>query len=343
MTGSSSGSRRGGKLLGKVVRLIREGKSFLVTTHSNADGDALGSALALAAGLAKLKKRVRIYNEDPVPFFLKFLPGSEKVMLHLPPGERFDAALIVDCSDLDRVGDDFVKHPGIRKKIVLDHHAEGGRGGDINLVMPEAASSGVVVYRLLQRLKVPVTKKIATHIYCTLVADTGGFRYSNTNASVLKLAHDLVRMGAQPWEVSRNLFETFPPERLKLLARVLGTLEFSHNGQVASIVISEGMLRETGATREMADEFINFPRSIASVEVAVQYREIPGGYKLSFRSKDRVDVGKLASRFGGGGHERAAGCEMEGTLAEIKEKIDGVIAEALGVVTTPLYKPRTAC
>jgi phosphoesterase RecJ-like protein len=321
-----------------VIREIRRGKSFLVTTHENPDGDALGSALALATGLVKLKKKVKVYNRDPVPAFLKFLPNSEWVTSDLRPDERFDAAFIVDCADLDRVSESFVKHPGIAKRIVLDHHARSGRAGDMNLVEVKAASSGVVVYNVLKKIPVPISKEIAVNVYCTLVTDTGSFRYSNTNASVLKLAHELLKTGVEPWTISKNLYEKFPVERLKLLGRVLNTLELSPDGKIASILLTKEMLRETGAREEMAEEFINFARSIDSVEVAVQFREIDGGYKMSFRSKDLVDVAEIASRFGGGGHERAAGCKMKGSLPEIKEKILGTIRKEL-----ELYNPKSVC
>jgi phosphoesterase RecJ-like protein len=143
------------------------------------------------------------------------------------------------------------------------------------------------------------------------------------------LAHDLLKIGVDPWTVSKNIYENFPVERLKLLGKVLNTLQISPDGRIASIVLTKEMLKESGAKEDMADDFINFPRSIDSVEVAVQFREIEDGYKMSFRSKDVVDVAELASHFGGGGHERAAGCKMKGSLPEIKEKMLGAVQEAI--------------
>ena len=326
-TASSQSSRA-------VIREVRKGKSFLVTTHENPDGDALGSALGLGAGLRQLGKKVRVYNCDPVPSVLRYLPNSGRVTGEIPEGERFDASFIVDCADLHRLGEAFARHRGLGKKIVLDHHARSTRGGDINLIRTEAASSGMVVYRLLKKMRVRITKEIAVALYCTLVTDTGSFRYSNTTAEVFELARKLVLAGADPWTASRNLFETFPKERLKLLGSVLHSLEISSEGRIATIVLAREMLRETGATEEMAEEFINFPRSIASVEVAVQFRETDKGYKISLRSKDFVDVAKIASRFGGGGHRRAAGCVMEGSLEEVREKILAAVRRE-----TALYKP----
>lgn len=301
-----------------------------MTTHANPDGDALGSALALAAGLKRLRKKVKVYNEDSVPSFLRFLPRWETVSRELSPAERYDAAFIVDCADLERVGEVFQNHRGISKKIVIDHHARSGRAGDVNLIEVDAASTGVVVHELLKRLQIPISKEIAYAIYCTLVTDTGSFRYSNTTASVFRLAHELVSAGVRPWIVSKNLFDAFPKERLQLLGRVLNSLEITSQGRVASIVLANKMLEETGATHEMAEEFINFPRSIDSVEVAVQFRETTDGkIKVSLRSKDVVDVAALAALFGGGGHKRAAGCTLEGPLEEVRQKIYAAVEESL--------------
>lgn len=313
-----------------VVRVIRKGKSFLVTTHYNPDGDALGSALALAAGLKKLKKKVKVYNRDPAPASLRFLPSADKVSQQLSPDERFDASFIVDCADRDRVSDAFAPHQGLGTLIVLDHHRLSGRAGDINVIEKEAPSSGTVVLKLLKKLRVPITREIATDVYCTLVTDTGNFRYSNTDASVLALGSELLKKGVKVWPISKNLYESFPVERLTLLGRVLQTLEISPDRQIASITLTQTMLRETGATADLAEEFINYPRSIRGVEVAIQFREAePGIYKISFRSKDRVDVAALAAQFKGGGHERAAGCTMKGTLEQVKATVLQAVVEAL--------------
>lgn len=313
------------------MKTIREGRSFLVTTHANPDGDALGSALALEAGLKKLGKRVTVYDEDPVPANLRFLPGSRRVTSELAGEGIFDAAFLVDCAEPERVGETFLKHPGRGRLVVIDHHRKSGRAGDINLIRPTAPSTGVVVLQLLQRLKVPITRDIALCVYTTLVTDTGNFRYSNTNADVLGLAKRLVEKGVTPWVVARHIYDSYPLVRMKLLARVLPTLEVSPNERYASITLSQAMLREVGAKTEDADEFINFPRSIQTVEVAIQFRETEEGtWKVSLRSKEKVDVADLVARFGGGGHSRAAGCTFEGVaLEEVRQKVFAAVEQAL--------------
>lgn len=303
----------------------------MVTTHANPDGDALGSAIALGLGLLRLGKKVKIYNQDPVPQNLKFLPQCRRVTSVLEPAERFDAAFIVDCAEPDRVGDVFLNHRSRGKLIVIDHHKKSGRAGEINLIEPAAPSTGTVVLKLLKRLGLPITRDIATAVYTTLVTDTGNFRYSNTDADVLSLASRLVAKGVIPWKIAQSVYENFPVARLKLLGKVLPTLTVSADQRYASIVLSQEMLRSTGATSDIADEFINYPRSIDTVEVAVQFRETPEGkWKVSFRSKEKVDVSDLAARFGGGGHARAAGCTMEGmSFEEVRRKILEAVEQML--------------
>ncbi len=316
----------------RVLQAIRQGKSFLVTTHRSPDGDALGSALALGYGLLKFKKKVKIYNFDPVPGNLKFLPGVDRVTQELHPEERFDASFIVDCAERKRVGDTFLNHAGIGKLIILDHHVIHGQAGDIDMIETQAASSGVVVLKVLQALKVPITREIATHIYCTLVTDTGNFRYSNTDAGVLQLASDLVKKGVNSSEIARHIYESFPIERLRLMGRVLPTLEVSSDARYASLTLTQAMLQETGATSDLADEFINFPRSVDSVEVAVFFKESSeeaNTYKISLRSKQVVDVAAIAGLFDGGGHRRAAGCKITGDFALIRKQVYQAVETAL--------------
>lgn len=313
----------------EVVGLIRRGRSFLVTTHTNPDGDALGSALALGSGLQRFKKKVKIYNQDPVPGNLRFLPHWERVTSSLAPEEKFDAAFIVDCADRDRPGELFANHKGFPKLVVVDHHVLSGKCGDINLIDTAAASSGVVVFALLKKLGVPLNRELATHIYCTLVTDTGNFRYSNTNAEVLKLAETLVRQGVEPWVIAKNIYESYPIARLKLMGKVLPTLEVSSDARYASLLLTRKMLEETGASSELSEEFVNFPRSVDTIEVSIFFREVEDNfYKISFRSKNYVDVAAIAARFEGGGHVRAAGCKLKGTLDEIKRKILAAVEEA---------------
>ncbi|HSA58138.1 MAG TPA: bifunctional oligoribonuclease/PAP phosphatase NrnA [bacterium] len=339
---ASKGSSPRSDATAKAAAIVRKGERFLVATHVNPDGDALGSALALAAGLHRSGKSVTVYNADPVPYYLKFLPGSGAVTSRLLPSDRFDAVFVVDCSELARVGKAFLSRlEDFGISVVLDHHARGKRDGDVRCVDAKAAASGVVVHRLLERLGVALTKQIAVNLYVTLATDTGWFRYGNTSAGVLRLAARLVEAGAEPDRISRALQESSPPARLKLLARVLDSLELYEGGTIGLVALTRAMLKETGGTIEMTDDFVEFPRSVASVEAAALLRETPDGWRVSLRSKEAIDVGAVATGLEGGGHIRAAGFTMKGDLATVRARTVAALADALR--KSPVYKRKTAC
>lgn len=338
---ASRGSFQSSKSLSAAARIIRNGRRFLVATHRNPDGDALGSALALAAGLRKLGKTAKVYDADPVPGTLRFLPGSSKVSRILGNKETYDATFVVDCSNLSRVGEAFLFHPGKGPTVILDHHARGAHNGDLRVVDPNAASSGVVVHRLLRRLGLEIDRAIATSLYVTLVTDTGNFRYANTDAGVLTLASGLVRAGADPDAVSRALNDTASRGRLDLLKRALGTLELFDGGRIGCVTVTRAMLRRSGARIEMADDFVDYPRSLASVEIAVLFRESGEGWRVSLRSKTYADVGSAAVYLGGGGHRRAAGFTLPGTFPSVKRCTLAVLRRELSKY--PVYKRKTAC
>lgn len=309
--------------LSKVIKTIHSHHKMIVTSHANPDGDALGSMLALAAGLKKLGKDVTLYTSAGIPDNLMYLPGAKEVSGKLSAKDRYDVGFIVDCAEKERVGETFAKSKGIGTLVVVDHHKLSGRCGDINLIDPSAASTGVVVHRLLKKLKVPITRDIAMAIYTTLVTDTGSFAYSNTKASVHTLAASLLKTGVEPSVVSQSLFENYPASRYKILGAVLQTLEVGVQGKFASIFITQAMLKKAKASADVTEGFVIYPRSIAGVIVAAQFRETrEGDIKVSLRSKHTVDVAAICSKFGGGGHPRAAGCTFKkGSIALAKKKI----------------------
>lgn len=313
-----------------VVKVIQEGRRFLIVSHAHPDGDAIGSTIALGMALERMGKEAVLFNADPVPWNLKFLPGSNRIVDHIDGSASFDATIMVDVAQAERVGKRFVECKEKGKLVCIDHHLNIPDGFDVKCLDGSAASTGDVILRLLKLIGQPITKDIATLIFCTLVVDTGNFRYSNTTASVMNSAKELVEAGADPWEVASNLEENNPPEMIDLLQRVLRTMEFHNNKSVATIVLTKQMLEETGASVEVSEEFINFPRSIAGVEVAVLFRETSKDrFKVSLRSKTTFDVAKLVAKFGGGGHQHAAGCTIESDLAAARKQILSAINEMM--------------
>ena len=294
----------------------------MISTHQNPEGDAIGSTLALALALESLGKTVRILTQDPVPEILAFLPGAEKITHQAPPDGCFDIAFSVDCGDRPRLGEAFNKVKGIGKIINIDHHVSNDFFGDLNLVDPGASSAAEIIYDLIRTLPAPFTKEVAENIYTGLLTDTGSFHYSNTSAKTLSVARACLLAGVDPWKVAQKVYDTQPLARLRLLSRVLETLELSEDGRVSSVAVTQQMLREAGATVDMTEDFINFPRSVQGVEVALLFREVtPEKYRVSMRSRGAVDVARIAGQFKGGGHPAASGCTVEENFSTVKAKI----------------------
>jgi len=324
--------------LERIVRVVREGKRFLITSHENPDGDAIGSMLGLGLALENTGKEVAFYNKDGTPAVLGFLLGSDKIKSSLNSIDgRFDCTFIVDCTDTSRVGREFQGFIGSGRggtRVIIDHHQTNKPSADLYLLNPNASSTGMIVYSLLKTLSLEITPDIAESLYTTIVVDTGSFRYSNTNQETFRVAAELVELGADPWTISHAIYESEPLARLRLLGIVLPTLEVSEDGRIAWVFVNREMFRVTGTSREDTEGLVNFPRSIKGVEVAVLFREeepVENGsrWKVSLRSNGKIDVSLIAERFDGGGHKRAAGCLLTGSLASVKQRLFSSINEAL--------------
>jgi phosphoesterase RecJ-like protein len=325
-TGSTVSSRLSKRKRKEILRTIaeetRECRSFLISTHQNPEGDAIGSILALGLALKSLGKEVQILTQDPVPEVLAFLPGAQEIVHRAPLDGRFDMAFALDCGDRARLGEEFNKVKGIGKIVNIDHHVSNGFFGDVNLVDPRASSAAEIIFDLVRILGAPFTREVAENIYTGLLTDTGSFHYSNTSPQTFAAARACVLAGVDPGEVSQKVYDTQPLPRLRLLPRVLDTLAFSEGGRVSSVIITQQMLKEAGATVAMTEDFINFPRSVQGVEVALLFREVtPQKYRVSMRSCGAVDVARIAGQFQGGGHPAASGCTVEGSLSEVQAKI----------------------
>lgn len=309
-----------------ILKMLRSGQSFLVLSHQNPEGDAIGSTLALSFALREMGKSVTMFNQDGMPDTFLFLPGAEEVGTSIPAEARFDAICMVDCGDPELLGSTFSHWRRTREAlpsiIVIDHHRTNKNFGNLNHVEPEASSAGEVIYRIIKKLPVEISPQIAAQIYTAIMCDTGSFRYSNTSARTFAAAGELVARGADPWSISQHVYENQPVRRLRLLACVLNTLEMSMHGKAASLTVLLDMYSKTGAKKEDTEEFVNYTRAIEGVEVGMLFREIEGGkFRVSLRSRGTADVSQIAQEFGGGGHANAAGCTVEGTLEEAKRKV----------------------
>ncbi len=316
-----------------VVDIIKKGKRFLVASHAHPDGDGIGSTIALAKGIEHFGKEAVMFNADEIPYNLKYLPYSGDVVSKIGANDKFDAVFMVDCSQRDRIGGDVAKMPReqMGKIVLIDHHMVDNPECDLLCIDADAAATGEVVCRIFKAAKIKYTKETANLLFTTFVVDTGSFRYSNTSSALLKEAAELIDAGANPWAISMALDESNPPSSIKLLEFVLQTFELLFSGKVGALVLSQQMLIESGAPVDVAEEFINYPRSILGVEVAILFRQLKSDkWKVSFRSKHDVDVRKIAAVFQGGGHAHAAGCTIEGDLAVVKTKIFDEVQKHLG-------------
>ena len=308
--------------LQKTIEAIRENRSFLVTTHMNPEGDALGSALGLALALRAMGKEAVVYNVDSIPRVLHFLPHENIYQERKKIDRSFDAMVVLDCGDAARTG--LMEEGACLPSVVInvDHHVTNKHFGSVNWINSEATATGEMVYDLIQGLNQPITPKIALSIYTALLTETGSFRYSNTTAKALRIAAEMVEKGVNPSWLSQQLYETRSFGGLRLLGEVLTQMERSTDGRIAWVVVTQELFAKTHSDFEDSEDFVNYPRSLQGVEVAVFFREIDATtYKISFRARDGVDVSGLAEEFGGGGHRYAAGCRVRGSLDQVKKSV----------------------
>ena len=307
-------------MIQQIVEQIEANSSFLVVSHENPDGDAIGSTLGLANALQEMGKQVVALNVDGVPQIMRFLPGSDQLVTALPGEADFDVAFVLDAGELNRAG--VAAADCSRTLINIDHHPHSDFG-DIQLVDTAAAATTVLIDRILMACSgYQMSFAVAQCLYLGLLSDTGSFRYSSTNPEAFQTAARLVGMGIDPWEIASSLYESLAPERMKLLGLVLPTLEISACGRYASMAMTQDILDESGASEEHTDGFVNYPRAIRGVEVALFFRQVGiDQYKVSIRSRGRIDVGALARELGGGGHHNAAGAKIDGSLSEARTKV----------------------
>ena len=300
----------------KAIEALERAESVVLATHVNPDADTLGSALGLYHSLRVLGKRATLLNTTQLPYNLDFLAGITKFKKELP--KSFDLLVSLDAGSFDRLGIEKPNAPILN----IDHHKSNTNFGTINLVEPSFAATAQVVYELLKKGGFPLPKESAEALYTALVDDCGFFKYESVNEKVFLCAADLCRHGAQPHEIAKNLTMREPLSKLRLTQKLLETLELYIYGKVGVITLTQQMLAETGATKEMADDVLAMVRSLATVEVAILLREEEDGrVKVSLRSKDYVDVSKIAVEFGGGGHKNAAGFTDGYDFKEVLERL----------------------
>ena len=306
-----------------VKQAIKKFNKFLITSHINPEGDAIGSQIAIASLLKKLGKEAVILDDSPVPNLLQFMAGTENVSKEMPHDFNYQAVIILDCPDLTRIGrvNDYLKKDSAI--INIDHHISNINFGKFNWVEPELSSTGEMIYDLFKAFKMKINLDEAIVLYAAIMTDTGSFRYSNTSSKTHRIAAELIDIGVLPYEMHTKIYETSSVQDTNLLGEALQTMKLTEDGKIAWLWVTKEMLKKTKASLEGTEGIINFARSIDGVEIAILFRETGTDerVKVSFRSKGKADVNKLAASFGGGGHPTASGCSVLGKLEDVEKKV----------------------
>lgn len=310
--------------LRSAAEFIRNNDDFLVVSHVQPDGDASGSTFAIAWMLQSLNKNFTLINEGRIPEKFLYMAGPFSVIPYEidRPERTFGTIISVDCADFGRIGQVRGCFASEWQLLNIDHHATNDNFGQVNLVRANAAATVEVLYDLALELGVELTRELNICIYSGLLTDTGGFRYANTSPKVLQIAADMLARGVQGHELAERLLETMTYGQVSLLKRSLSTLSFAHDNRAAWLHVTLDDLSSTDASSEDMDGLVNYARNVEGVEVGMLFKEKqPGTVKVSLRSAGQADVAAIAKRFGGGGHVRAAGCTISGSIEEAIEQV----------------------
>ena len=321
-------------MLPRLLRLER----IVLTTHIRPDGDAIGSELGLAGFLRKVGKKVTIINSDPPAYNLSWLPGLDDVhvfdgsLAQLQAVAEADAIVVVDTNALDRLGRFASTVKNARcQRLLIDHHTNPETWFDFTYARDTASSTGELVYELIcEHDPNLIDADIATALYTAIMTDTGSFRYNSVTPRVHRIVADLLDRGdIRPAPIHTSVFDTRSMEGTRLLGRALETITLAYDGQLAYMVVSQRMVRETQSSLEDTEGFVNFALSIEGVKAAVIFSETESGVKMSFRSKGKSHVHEWARAFGGGGHRNASGAYVTRPLDEVIESVISVAGRYL--------------
>jgi phosphoesterase RecJ-like protein len=315
----------------EIRALVDRSQDIVCLAHKDADADSLGSALAFGLSLRLAGKRVHPVVPAPHPFLLTYLPGFDT--LEDSP-ERCDAVFTFDCATVQRFGDKRYLCESAVPVVNVDHHVSNEGYGSINLIEPQASASGQVVYRLLTRLGLPIDADVANNLYAALFTDTGGFRHENTTEEALRLGADLVKLGANPAWIALKSYKSRPVAMLKLEGLAVSALRTELEGRLVWSEVTQEMLQRAGASMVESEGVIDQLQSIDTMKLAVLFKEMgPHLTKISVRSRDEIDATALCLPFGGGGHHRAAGAELNMSLEEARPVVLQLARRLLGAAS----------
>jgi len=314
-------------MLERVLQEIRARHRLVVTSHARPDGDGIGSALACAQILRVMGKDAEVVMHDGVPRIYQNLPFADRaIQADVVP--QNDAVVLLECDSIKRTG---LQGLGECFLINIDHHVSGRNFANINWIDSTVMATAELVFRLARLACVPVDRDIATCLYTGLMTDTGSFMFEGTNEHTFTVARDLVLAGADPALCARHIYFGHSTAKMRLLGAALSNLH--REGPLAWIWVTQEQMHRFGAREEDCEGLVNYALSMADVQVAIFFRELPDSrYRISLRSKGEVNVSTVAEYFGGGGHKCASGCSVDGPLAvAVSRIVDRLLAETVGL------------
>ena len=319
------------QVVDRILAAVRDAQRFCIVGHVRPDGDCIGCQIGLATALRNEGKDVTVWNEDRIPDKLAFL-DPDHLLDGGQAGKQFDCVIAVDSASYERLGKigSLVQHRTLL--INIDHHASNTRFGDINWVVSRAPSAGELIFRLLRYAGWPITPRIADCLFAAVSTDTGSFQYPSTRPATFSVAGDLVKRGAQLGTICREVYQSYPLSRVRLLRHVFNHFRLTHQERTAYFWLKQRDFARTGAGTADAEGLIDHIRAIEPVIVALVFEEVePELTRISFRSKsDAVDVNEVARQFGGGGHRAAAGARIAGRPLTVQRRVLAAVKRALG-------------
>ena len=311
----------------ELLDRIRQGQRFVVASHQRPDGDAIGSAMAMALALRALGKDATVVTDAVPPVFLQPFPGVDGIQITPAVTGTFDAALIMECSELARTG-----VSGLDRSPVMniDHHPGNTVYGAVNWIDESAAACGEMVFTLIEALGAPLTKDAATHVYLAVLTDTGSFHFSHLSPRTYEVARRCVEAGADPQWIARTHYDSNSLARVRIFGAVMNGMVIVDAGRAALLAITRRTMAELGGTGDDLEGLINFPLTVKDIEAVAFFKEIgDGDWRVSMRSKGSVDIGAIARANGGGGHTNAAGCSAKGTLEDVNRQFGQFLTDAI--------------
>jgi len=311
----------------ELIDVIRRGQRFVVASHSRPDGDAIGSAMAMALAVRALGKQATVVADGIPPVFLQPFFGVAGIQITPEVNETFDAALIMECGDLARTG---VRGLDRSPVMNIDHHPGNRVYGTVNWIDESAAACGEMAFTLIDALGVPITKEIATHVYLAILTDTGSFHFSHLSPRTYEIARRSVEAGADPQWIARTHYDSNSLARVRIFGMVMNAMAVVDDGRVALLSITRKVMEEVGGTSDDLEGLINFPLTVKDIEAVAFFKEVGDqDWRVSMRSKGDVDTGAIARQFSGGGHINASGCSAKGGLDEIYKQFGQLLAKAI--------------